>query len=305
MAFAIDLGHFWFRRQAAQTAADAACTAGAMDLLVDATDGRTNQGHFTAGSSPVAFDCNATTPNSNSPGNTNPSPCVYAGLNGFASTIVHNGTGLGNDVYVDFPGTVAGVTAPPTSIAPTAFMRVAITDNTPTFFAGMLKGLSKQNIQAISICGVTESAAPIPILVLDPQSPKSTPPQSALNIQGNGAIAIFGGPNRSIQDNSAENSASCGQSNCSINSPWGSATIDLSHAGPLGNGADIALSGPPTAQMAGFNGGTAGHWIAPAAPIADPFAQVCFPGQTIDCITPINGNPAASVPGASAVPGDV
>ena len=304
MAFAIDMGHLWFRRQAAQTAADAACTAGAMDLLVDATDGKTNQGHFTAGSTPSAFDCNATAPNSNTPGNTNPAPCVYAALNGFASTVANGSTALGNNVNVDFPGTVPGVTAPPTSIAPTAFMRVTITDNTPTFFAGMLKGLSKQSIRAISVCGVTEAAAPIPILVLDPQSPKSTPPQSALNIQGNGAITIFGGPNRSIQDNSADSAASCGQSNCSVNSPWGSATIDLSHAGPLGNGADIALSGAPTAQMAGFIPGTAGHWIAPAAPIADPFAQVCYPGQTTNCTTTINGNPAPSVPGAPTPPPD-
>src|SRR6516164_1841296 len=80
MAFAIDLSNMWFRRQAAQTAADAACTAGAMDLLVDATNGKTNQGHFTAGSTPTAFDCQATTPNSNTPPVTNPTPCVYAAL---------------------------------------------------------------------------------------------------------------------------------------------------------------------------------------------------------------------------------
>jgi Putative Flp pilus-assembly TadE/G-like len=297
MAFAVDLGNLWFRRQAAQTAADAACTAGAMDLLVDAVNGKTNQGHFTAGSSPVAFDCNDTTPNPNTPPVTSPSPCVYAALNGFNASISHTSTAIGNSVYVDFPGTVAGITAPPSTIAPTAFMRVKISDNSPTFFAGML-GLTKQNVGATSICGVDEAAAPIPILVLDPQSPKSTPPQAALNIQGNGAIQIFGGPQRSIQDNSGASAGSCGQSNCSVNSPWGSATIDLSHAGPLGNGADMAISGNPSAAMTGFNGGSAGHWIAPAAPIADPFAQVCYPGQTSNCTTPINTYAAPGVPGA-------
>src|SRR5579859_3592013 len=39
MAFAIDMSNVWFNRQSAQTAADAACTAGAMDLLVQATNG--------------------------------------------------------------------------------------------------------------------------------------------------------------------------------------------------------------------------------------------------------------------------
>ena len=36
LCFALDLTNLWFHRQAAQTAADSACTAGAMDLLVGA-----------------------------------------------------------------------------------------------------------------------------------------------------------------------------------------------------------------------------------------------------------------------------
>src|SRR5436190_15286100 len=86
MAFAIDLSHLWFQRQAAQTAADAACAGGAMDLLVDATN-NTSVGHFTAG---MNFDCNSTSPNANTSGTvntTNPAPCVIAALNGFSSPI--------------------------------------------------------------------------------------------------------------------------------------------------------------------------------------------------------------------------
>jgi hypothetical protein len=289
MAFAIDLSNMWFQRQAAQTAADAACTAGAMDLLLDATNGTTTQGGFTAG---TQFDCNA---------NPTYAPCQYANLNSFSSSITQanatSGT-LGNNVFVDFPATVPGVTAPPPTIAPTAFMRVTITNNIPTFFAPMLQGLSKQSVKAIAVCGVTEAAAPIPILVLDPGTPNSSPAQAALNIQGNGAIQIFGGPSRSIQANSASSSGSCGQSNCTVNSPWGSATIDLSQAGPNGNGADVGISGAPTAPPSGFNGGTIGHWIAPTAPILDPFGQVCYPGQTINCNTTINTFSAPGVPSA-------
>ena len=40
-AFAIDLSNMWLHRQNAQTAADAACTAGAMDWLNIATNGGT------------------------------------------------------------------------------------------------------------------------------------------------------------------------------------------------------------------------------------------------------------------------
>src|SRR5216110_1188639 len=59
MGFAVDMANLWFHRQSAQTAADAACTAGAMDLLVDATNGTATQGHFTAGTN---FDCSTTAP---------------------------------------------------------------------------------------------------------------------------------------------------------------------------------------------------------------------------------------------------
>jgi hypothetical protein len=293
MALAIDLSHLWFRRQAAQTAADAACTAGAMDLLVDASTGSATQGNFTAG---TAFDCHTSS---------TPAPCKYAALNGFNASIADGGTGIGNSVYVDFPASVSGVTTPPSLVAPTPFMRVKVTDNSPTFFAGLLRGLTSQSIRAYALCGVAQSAAPIPILVLDPQSPaNATPKQAALNVQGTPTIAIFGGPQRSIQADSLAATSSCGQSNCTVNSPWGTATIDLSHGGPAGTGSDIGISGAPEAAPSGFNGGTTGHWIAPASPIADPFAQVCFPGQS-PCTYTINGNSVPAVPGAPVPTSDI
>src|SRR5579864_1865005 len=87
MAFAIDMSDTWFHQQAAQTAADAACTAGAMDLLLVQSNNITAgpyPGHLTPGTS---FSCHSTTPNSNGSGTTNPAPCVYAALNGYPSTI--------------------------------------------------------------------------------------------------------------------------------------------------------------------------------------------------------------------------
>src|SRR5262249_50864721 len=155
MAFAIDLSHMWFRRQAAQTAADAACTAGAMDLLGDATSGSTTLGHFgNSTTAAVAFDCNTTTPNNST---SHPAPCYFAALNGFNSSLPFGSTAIGNNVKVDFPSSVSGVTTPPTTVAPTAFMRVTVTDNSPTFFAGMLRGVSQQSIKAYALCGVTQS----------------------------------------------------------------------------------------------------------------------------------------------------
>src|SRR5262249_12331393 len=93
-AFGVDFAIFWFDRQAAQTADDAACTAGVMDMLVNANTGST-LGGFTAGTD---FDCAAT------PG---AAPCGYAALNGFNG----NGATPGSTVQVKFidTSTIPGV----------------------------------------------------------------------------------------------------------------------------------------------------------------------------------------------------
>jgi Flp pilus assembly protein TadG len=293
MAFAIDLSNLWFQRQSAQTAADAACTAGAMDLLVDATNGTTNQGLFTAG---TAFDCNT---------NGTYSPCAYANLNGFSSSLNQgdaNAGNLGNNVYVDFPTTIPGVVTPASTLAPNPFMRVTVTNNIPTFFAGMLRGTTTQRVGAISLCGVAQSTAPIPIVVLDPQNPNAGGNPSALDVQGNPTISIIGGPSRSIQVNSTSTTA--------VNI-GGTGLIDLSQGGPSttvgapGTGSDLGAFGGPNATPTipkNFNPGTTGHWISPAAPIGDPFAQVCAPGQS-GCPL-INGNSPPGTPTAPLVPTD-
>src|SRR6476646_10318304 len=72
-ALGVDFANLWFHRQSAQTAADAACTAGAMDMLTDFNTGVANQGGFTPGTD---FVCAS--------GSTI-APCQYAALNGYAS----------------------------------------------------------------------------------------------------------------------------------------------------------------------------------------------------------------------------
>src|ERR1700693_3878824 len=76
LCLAFDLSNMWFHRQAAQTAADAACTAGAMDLLVDAQGGATGHQGFTPGTD---FDCTSS-------GHPTSSVCQYAAKNGYDST---------------------------------------------------------------------------------------------------------------------------------------------------------------------------------------------------------------------------
>jgi Flp pilus assembly protein TadG len=270
IAFAVDLSHLWFQRQAAQTAADAACTAGAMDLLLVQTNNITAApypGHFTPGTS---FSCTSTTPNSTGSGTTNPAPCVYAALNGFSSSITNAqwvGGTLGDDVEVVF----GGAAAPGVSVPANRLMEVDVYRNIPAFFAGLLRGRTTQSVRAVAKCGVDLAAAPIPLIVLDPLNPANT--TSSFNIQGNPATTIYGGPQQSIQVNSSDPTAVAA---------IGSALIDLSHGGPNHTGSNLGVKGGPTTPPncntggsgSGFCAGTTGSWMSPHSPIQDPLRSL-------------------------------
>jgi hypothetical protein len=253
-ALCVDMSNLWFHRQAAQNAADAACTAGAMDLLVDAQGGATGHQGFVNG---AAFNCSV--------GST-ATPCRYAAKNGYTS----NNTSPGSLVSVTFPGAVTGVPAgslAPAGLVPTAFMRVDITDNVQTFFSGLLSGNQTQTVRAFAACGVVLAKAPIPILVLDPLNPVTTPASKALDIQGTPTIKIIGGPTQSIQVNSGAGTA--------VNI-GGSATIDLTKGGTNFDGSSLGTYGGPATAPAGFVTANSGKWMT-SSPIADPFAQIPAP----------------------------
>src|SRR5438876_9382883 len=91
IAFAVDMSYVWFRRQAAQTAADAACTAGAMDLLRTQTNSITTAPYPGNVKPGQPFNCSNASPL--------PSPCTYAALNGYSSSIKQENAASG--VLVD------------------------------------------------------------------------------------------------------------------------------------------------------------------------------------------------------------
>jgi putative Flp pilus-assembly TadE/G-like protein len=264
-AFGVDFANFWFHRQAAQTAADAACTAGVMDMLVNANTGST-LGGFTASTN---FDC-ATTPGA--------APCAYAALNGFNG----NGATPGSTIQVSFVATSTIPGVDPASIpglVPNT-MQVDITERVQTFFSGLLTGSRTQAVRVRSRCAVLMAAAPVPLTVLNPICP------SSLNLSGSSDIAIVGGPNKSIQVNSNDSAAVSG-----------GGTINLSQGGPAFTGSLIGVYGGPQTPPGTFLPGTTGAWGFKATPIADPFANVPAPQDPTTTTPALPLNPPPQVVG--------
>jgi Flp pilus assembly protein TadG len=262
---AVDMSDLWMHRQASQNAADAACTAAAMDL-VNSANGAANTSGFTPG---TAFNC------SSNPG---AAPCQYAGFNGYTATGLTAGS-PSTEVAISFPSSVAGVqtcsaTNPPPSICTetgfpaNAFVRATVTDRIQTFLVGLLSGGRTMDVGATAACGAILSNAPIPILVLNPSI------SSSLSGNGTEQITIVGGPQRSIQVDSSNSAAA---------RFVGSGTIDLSHGGPNNSGSDIGITGSETQSSAGatVNWGTLpGQWLDPRSAISDPFATIPAPSST-------------------------
>jgi hypothetical protein len=279
----VDVTNWWVHRQTAQGAADAACTAGVMDMLANASGEAF--GGFPAGSPPAAFACSSAT---------TAAACQYAALNGY------NGTGrvanqASNDVLISFPSSVPGLsvcspTNPPPCVpaattVPNPFILVNVWDRVPTSFTRLLSGRNTKDVAASAVCGILTATAPVPIIVLNPSC------QHSFELSGSSTVKIIGGPTRSIEVNSS-NTTCAAATNASSNQCNGNPTIDLSQGGPNFSGSEFAVVGQPKSAPTNFKPGTTGDW-ATGGPISDPYALVGAP--TLPSASPTDGNPV-SVP---------
>jgi len=260
LAFAVDYTNIWFQRQQVQTAADAACQAGAMDIYqLAAGASLPNMGYILG----TAGNCSAY-------GSAGPTMCWYAAKNGFSGY-----SGGAASVSWTFPSSVPGATAPPSASTQYPFMQVSVSLPVKTYFSTLLTANQTQTVSASSSCGVTQIMQGAPIMVLNPSV------SGALSYSGGASLAIVGGPPRSIVVNSSSATAVlCGSSG----------VIDTHLGGPNFTGSDVGTYGGPTTAPgastgcygsngntglpAGFDGGTTGHWDWPASPVADPYAGV-------------------------------
>jgi Flp pilus assembly protein TadG len=258
VGFAVDMTNLWFHRQMAQGAADAACQAGVMDLLYRAQGTPVGpQGQFATSS----FDCNGSSA----------SPCWYAATNGYNASTA-------GQVVVSFPGSVGGVTPPPSSLAPTPFIRVDVTDTVSQYFSPLITRQPTQDVRASAVCAVVIAEVPIPIIILDPLR------QCTFVVSGTGMqpkISILGGPTQSVQVNSIYTP----QAACANGNP----IVDLSRGGPTFSGSDFGVYGGPSSPPFVFNSGATGNYLSPRPPISDPFATLPAPAPPGPPALGVNG----------------
>jgi hypothetical protein len=260
LGFAVDLTNMWFHRQAMRAAADAACQAGAMDMLAG-TSGLTLTGMgFTAG---TASDCVASS---------SATMCSYAAANGYSGIGLTAGT-ASNSVSWTFPSSVTGV---PTA-AGNSYLKVSISENIRTYFMALVNATRYQTVTVSSTCGAVQVKAAAPMMVLHPSM------SGSFYYTGGGILDIIGGPQRGLQVNSTSSTAVSWQA---------SALINLSQGGPTETGSDVAIVGGPTTiptdggSTTGFNGGTTGAWRSNVLPVPDPYGNVGVPAS-VKLVTPV------------------
>ncbi len=250
-----DYTQIWAHRQMAQSAADAACQAGAADLYLRAID--------PAAESNYGLDLSWIGSPSNCSSIPNSAPCRYASLNGYS----------GSNVAVSFPSSVSGAPSIPPGFGVIAnpYIKVTITDPVSLSFAKLVSSSGTFNVSAKAECGLNPIAVPIPLVILHRTS------SAALSVGGAATIKILGGPNRSIQVNSTSTTA------VSVG------TVNLSQAGPGGTGADLGVAGGPSTKPTGVNLGTSGKWITGVIQSGDPWGTIPAPSvpSTAGTATPV------------------
>ena len=261
LGFAVDMTNMWFHRQSMRAAADAACEAGALDLLAGASGMSTTGQGFTAGTGSDCVTTSAAT------------MCSYAAANGYNGS-GFNSNAASNSVSWTFPSSVTGVTG--SGVNP--FMKVTISENVRTYFMGMVNASKYQRLNASTTCGVVQVKAAAPMVVLHPTL------SGSFYYSGGGKLSIVGGPQRGLMVNSSSATAI----------QWlASGVIDLSGGGPSNTGSDVAIVGGPSTiptngTSTGYAGGTTGAWKSSMLAVSDPYGSVPVP-TSVRLVTPVGG----------------
>jgi preprotein translocase subunit Sss1 len=256
VGFVVDGANLWFHRQSAQTAADAACTAGAMDLL--------------------SLAAGADVPNS-APTS---SASSYASMNGYSSGLsVGNGTFTAINTDCDYIHTVCAAG----DLVSNPYFSVALNDPVPTTFMRLVGAGPSVNVPARSTCGLSNVLSYVPVLALNANS--------ADTLTGSGSLSVtFSAdapktPTKLLQVNSSKSDAVTGFSG----------SIDLTnYDGTIGNlavaGQSKLTGGFTLVNAAGITTDPFASIVPPAQPAPGSVlyrrtSSEC-PGTTCDIYSP-------------------
>jgi len=257
MGFVVDGANLWFHRQSAQTAADAACTAGAMNMLSVAAGANPPNPNWIGTSS---FQCSGSGSGGGNTPNSGLVPCQYAALNGYTSSGLQANK-AGTDVSISFPASFASMpVCSATSnlctaedVVATPYMQVNVTDRVQTTFIGMLNGGHTVDVGARAMCGLSNVLSPVPVVVLNPDA------SSAMTGSGF-SLTVTNGTEKAIQVNSTNSAA------VNVSGP-----VTLTNAN--GGLADFSVAGRENESDSGVTT-LNGKWLSAAGVITDPFASV-------------------------------
>jgi hypothetical protein len=265
IGFVVDGANLWFHRQSAQTAADAACTSAAMDMLSMASGVTPPTPNWIPSSDDdTSIDCSGTTTSEGNkiPNSTFP-PCQYAALNGYSGS-------TSQQVLVKFPSGLTFAAACPNgrvcaadNIAATPYVQVSVTDNVSTTFMRLVGAGPSTSVPAKSTCGLSNVLSPVPMLVLNPNvADAMTGSGFTLSV---GYSSASQNPPKVLQVNSSNSDA--------VSSLSG--TIDLTNADGTKGTFGIGGQSTPTAD---------GSYTAVnlAGVVSDPFAMIVPPAKPAD-----------------------
>lgn len=301
---AIDMSNAWLHRQWADTAAEASCEAGAMDLLY----GANNDGH--APSSTYDFDMKTNGASGDCAASSSTSMCVYAKLNGYSSPGITAGT-ASNDVSWSLSPTGPTGTTPPTvpnSVMP--YMTVTVTENVPVYLLGMFHAFS-HTIQVVGTCTcgleAQQTATPsyLPMYALGNDGPGFGyyvfGTQQGIEYDSSGdettfypTFTVTGGGSTAVEE-SAVNVTS-GQPDYLLGN---GGTWNLSGGGSGSSGASVSVYDyspmpSPSQLMVSSNFGTFGNLTTASSAPGDPFSWVQVPTSQAS-VTPVTGTGGVSV----------
>ncbi len=253
VGIAVESALYYTHRQMAQAAADAAAQAAMTSIF-----GRTNTGANLLDGTPFTCDSSGTDLRT---------PCHFARQHDF-------GRPGDNDIIdVAFPSSIPGVGNLSDDVANPIAVEVIISR---PFTTGLLQfiGVQAATIRVRGVAAILVELSPVPILIMHPDD------VDTFEIDGGPTVTICGGPPRSIQVNSVNNT-----SFVVSGVGGGSNFIDLSGAGPDsttsiscdGSGGEFGNHGGPfnfSAVSNGYPGGTllpVDSYIK-TLPIDDPLA---------------------------------